>query len=316
LPPRLSALLSTHNPDPGRLARTLDALFAQTLPASDWELIVVDNGSNPPLDAAQLGLKRHPHARLLREDRLGLLFGRLAGINNSKGELILFCDDDNVLAANFFARAVEIFSTYPRLGNASGKNIPEYETIPPAWASEFESCLALRDYGEGRRIGDGRTESYPDFAFGGGGAVFRREALVPFLAEFKSGTNHHIPGRTGTDLASGEDNNFVLSVVKAGFSVGYFPELVTTHLIPSGRLEKEYLGRLNHGIAKSWVQVLALHGICPWKPINSWTVPLRKGRAFLRYHAWAGPAEYVRWRGACGHFEGLALIGKQWVDCT
>ena len=152
MPPRLSALLSTHNPDPGRLARALDGLFAETLPASDWELIVVDNGSNPPLDAAQLGLERHPYARLLREDRLGLLYGRVAGIDNSKGELILFCDDDIVLAADFFVRAVEIFSAYPRLGNASGKSIPEYEATPPVWASEFDGCLAIRDFGEERRI--------------------------------------------------------------------------------------------------------------------------------------------------------------------
>jgi glycosyltransferase involved in cell wall biosynthesis len=302
--------LSAHNPNPGRLACALGGLFAQTLPVSDWELIVVDNASTPPLDVAKLGVRRHPRARLLREDRLGLLFGRLAGINNSEGELIVFCDDDNVLAADFLVRAVEIFATHSRLGNASGKSLPEYEATPPAWAAEFEGCLALRDFGEECYIGDCWSGSYPDFAFGGGGAVFRRKALVTFLAEFKSGTNNHIPGRTGTDLTSGEDNNFVLSVVKAGFSVGYFPELVTTHLIPSVRLEKQYLGRLNHGIAKSWVQVLALHGICPWKPVNSWTVPLRKGRAFLRYRAWAGPAEYVRWRGVCGHFEGLALIGK------
>lgn len=309
-PPRLSVLLSTHNPDPAYLARALEGLLAQTLPASDWELIVVDNASTPPLDSTKLGLARHPRARLLREDQLGLLFGRLSGIDNSKGDLISFCDDDNVLAADFLTRAVEIFSTYPRLGNASGKSTPEYEATPPAWASEFSGCLALRDFGEERRIGDGWTGSYPAFAFGGGGALFRRKALVPFLAEFKSGTNLYIQGRTGKDLASGEDNNFVLSVVKGGFSVGYFPELVTTHLIPTARLEKRYLGRLNHGIAKSWVQVLALHGICPWQPVDSWTVPLRKARAYFRYHAWAGPAEYVRWRGACGHFEGQALIGK------
>jgi hypothetical protein len=102
-----------------------------------------------------------------------------------------------------------------------------------------------------------------------------------------------------------------MSLLKKGWTVCYAPELRMTHVIPFLRLTREYLSRLNHGIAKSWVQVLALHGVCPWKPVDSWTVPLRKGRAYFRYHAWAGPAEYVRWRGACGNFEGRALIGRQ-----
>jgi glycosyltransferase involved in cell wall biosynthesis len=312
--PRLSVLLSTHNPHPDRLARTLDSIFSQMPSAYEWELVVIDNASNPPLDAAKLELGRHPYARLLREERLGLLFGRLAGLDNSKGDLILFCDDDNVLAGDFLARAVEIFSTDPHLGNASGKCFPEFETTPPAWAAEFEGCLALRNFGDVRQVGTGWSGSYPDFAFGGGGAVFRREALAPFLTAFKNGADIGVHGRTGIELTSGEDNNFILSVLKAGFHVGYFPELVMTHLIPAQRLNKNYLGRLNHGIAKSWVQVLALHGICPWTPVDPWTVPLRKCRAYFRYHAWAGPSEYVRWRGACGHFEGRALIGRQKID--
>jgi len=295
----------------GRLASTLTGIFAQSLPTSEWELVVVDNASTPPLNAVEIGLTRHPHARLLREERLGLLFGRVAGLDNSNGELVVFCDDDNVLAPDFLARAVAIFSTYKRLGNASGKSLPEFEAGPPGWITEFEGCLALRNFGDERRIGDNWTGSYPDFAFGGGGSVFRRTALAPFLKEFKKGADVVVYGRTGNDLASGEDNNLILAVVKAGFSVGYFPELVMTHLIPVQRFEKKYLAQLNHGIAKSWVQVLALHGICPWKPVNPWTVPLRKWRAYLRYHAWAGPAEYVRWRGACGQFEGRALIGRQ-----
>jgi glycosyltransferase involved in cell wall biosynthesis len=309
--PLTSVLISTHNPHRGRLARTLESIFAQTLSSREWELVVVDNASTPPLDATEIGLTRYSHARLVRENRLGLLFGRLAGIDNSKGELILFCDDDNVLAADFLACAVAIFSTHPRLGNASGKSLPEFEVRPPAWITEFEGCLALRNFGSERHIGNSWTGSYPDFAFGGGGSVFRREALGPFIAAFKRGADIGILGRTGKNLASGEDNCFILSVIKAGFSVGYFPELVMTHLIPAHRLDKKYLGRLNHGIAKSWVQVLAQHEICPWKPVVSWSVPLRKCRAYFRYHAWAGSAEYVRWRGACGHFEGRALIRSQ-----
>src|SRR5262245_28835260 len=95
--PIISVLLSTHNPHRGRLGRALDGLFAQSLSANDWELVVVDNASAPMLDGRTLGLERHPRARLVREERLGLIFGRIAGIEASRGEIVIFCDDDNVL---------------------------------------------------------------------------------------------------------------------------------------------------------------------------------------------------------------------------
>jgi len=304
----VSVLISTHNPHWGRLSRTLDGLLAQTLSANDWELVVVDNASTPFLAAQALRLERHPRARLVREERLGLIFGRIAGIEASRGEIVIFCDDDNVLAPDFLTRTVEIFSADPRLGNASGKSLPDFETAPPLWTQEFYGNLALRDFGNEQHVYEGWSGEYPTLAFGGGGAAFKRSALVGVLLRLSTRTEI-IPGRTGQEFASGEDNDIILSLLRDGWRVGYFPELLMTHIIPATRLAPTYLGRLSHGIAKSWLQVLALHGICPWKPASNWSVPLRKWRAYLRYRAWAGPAEYVRWRGACGHFEGRAIIG-------
>lgn len=307
----MSVLVSTHNPNPERLARTLDGLLAQTLPQSEWELVVVDNGSRIPLDPATLGLKRHGHARVLREERLGLIYARLAGIASSTGELIVFCDDDTVLEPEYLAAALRIFTGDARLGNAAGLSLPEFGIEPDRWVREFDGCLGVRSLPNEIRIQDGWTGTYPGFAGGGGGAVFRRRALPSWLRGRKSHVNAlMLPGRQGTELTSGEDNHLVLEVLKAGWRVGFFPQLVMRHLIPPARLERRYLGRLNRGIAKSWVQVLSMHGICPWAPAAPWTVPLRKLRAYFAYRAWAGPAEYVRWHGACGHFEGRALIHR------
>jgi hypothetical protein len=49
--PPLSVVLCTWNPRGDIVARVLAALAEQTLPADAWELIVVDNASNPPVDA-------------------------------------------------------------------------------------------------------------------------------------------------------------------------------------------------------------------------------------------------------------------------
>jgi glycosyltransferase involved in cell wall biosynthesis len=298
----------------GRLARTLESLFAQTLPVSEWELVIVDNSSTPPIDPTDLGLMRHPHARLVREEKLGLIYGRISGVANSTGEFIVFCDDDTCFESSYLLSAIQVFSDNPGLGCAVGKSLPEFEAQPASWTNEFFGCLGLWDHGAQSLFQSNWDGRWPSFAGGGGGAVFRRTALADILTGIGLKGRDKITGRAGESLSSGEDNHIVLSVLKKGWTVGYVPEMKMTHLIPSLRLSREYLGRLNHGIAKSWVQVLALHGICPWKSIDSRTVSLRKFRAYLRYRAWAGPAEYVRWRGACGHFEGLALIARQELD--
>jgi hypothetical protein len=101
-----------------------------------------------------------------------------------------------------------------------------------------------------------------------------------------------------------------LHALAAGWSVGYFPQLCLTHLIPAARLTRDYLARLNHGIAKSWVEVLDRHGIRPWPPIPAWSVPLRKLRARVRFHAWRDTPSYIRWRGACGRLDGQSLLDQ------
>ncbi|MGA2852681.1 MAG: glycosyltransferase, partial [Verrucomicrobiota bacterium] len=45
----ISIIICTHNPREDYLRRVLEALRAQTLPARDWELLLVDNASEKPL---------------------------------------------------------------------------------------------------------------------------------------------------------------------------------------------------------------------------------------------------------------------------
>ena len=165
-----------------------------------------------------------------------------------------------------------------------------------------------RDLGEKEQLaGMTHPPTYPGCAPVGAGMVARRKAITPWV-EATGQSGDVVTGRMGQNLTSGEDSDIVMCALRAGWEVGYFPQLSLTHLIPAGRVSGEYLARLNYGIAKSWVQVLARHGMRPWPPVARWTVPLRKWRSYVSCRAWRGPAEYIRWKGACGQFEGRALI--------
>ena len=149
-------------------------------------------------------------------------------------------------------------------------------------------------------------KNYPLCAPIGAGMVLRREAAQVWLDAPDPG----LTDRRGGELTSGGDNDIVLTLFGAGWDVAYFPDLSLTHLIPASRLDPEYLARLNRGIQKSWVQVLARHHICPWPPIPSWTLAARHFRAWFIHRAWTSDAARIRWQGICGKFEGLANLSS------
>jgi len=260
----------------------------------------VDNASDPPLSGS-LDISGFPHFRIVHEPRTGLTSARLTGFSSARGKVLVLVDDDTILHPDYLEKAFHAMTTQPHLGCTGGKSIPEFEVPPDPWMAEFFNLLALRDLGE-QPLRAGWNQEYPLSSPVGAGMVLRREVAETWL---KTG-NSAITDRKGAELSSGGDNDIVLCALKAGWQVGYDPTLVLTHLIPASRLDTSYLERLNHGIQKSWMQVLSLHGINPWPPIPKWSVAPRKLKAWFTRRAWTSPAARIRWRGACGHFEGRA----------
>jgi GT2 family glycosyltransferase len=86
--PPVSVIVPTHN-RPDSLARLMDSL----LPAHPDEVIVVDDGSKPPvaLQHPQVKLIRNPHPKLVSA-------ARNAGAGAAQGEVLIFIDDDCVVA--------------------------------------------------------------------------------------------------------------------------------------------------------------------------------------------------------------------------
>lgn len=308
----ISVIIPTRNPHPGRLAQALEGLATQTLPSSDWEVVLVDNGSDvPQTDTALAGLP--VETRVIREPSIGLTPARLAGINAAHGDVLVFVDDDNILDRSYLTAVADSFAARPSLGAAGGPVVPLWEAPPPKWTQEFHGLLALRDLGPELRIARGGSRApWPDFAPVGAGLAVRRYHALAYAEAVARDPRRSRLDRSGGNLASGGDNDLVFTTLHAGGDVGYLPDLGLRHLIPVSRLQPTYLARLNRGIMRTWVQVLALHGQCPWPAISRVSVPLRAARAYLRARAWRGPAERVRWAGMLGQFEGQADLKAAW----
>lgn len=82
--PRFSVIVPGHG-RPGPLAACLRALARQDYPADRYEVIVVDDGSEPPLGP---GDADDPRVRWLRQPHAGPAAARNAGAATARGELL------------------------------------------------------------------------------------------------------------------------------------------------------------------------------------------------------------------------------------
>lgn len=91
--PASSVIIPTRN-RPEQVVRCLDALAAQAIEPGSFEVVVVDDGSEPPL---ALDPARWAHAFplvVIRQSNTGPAGARNRGVSAARGEILAFTDDD------------------------------------------------------------------------------------------------------------------------------------------------------------------------------------------------------------------------------
>jgi glycosyltransferase involved in cell wall biosynthesis len=238
-----SIIICTHNPRPHYLDRVLSALRSQELPCNQWELLLVDNASQPPL-ASHWDLSWHPNARHIRENELGLAAARRRAMEEATAELLVFIDDDNVLANNYVSQALRIKQDWPSLGTwGSGKIIPEFELQPAAHLKPYLPRLALRDY---KQAAWSNVLTCNTATPAGAGMCVRANVAKEYRRLYDSETIH-LTDRKGNTLLGHGDFEIAFAGCSLGYGMGVFPELRMTHLIPKERVSDEHFLRQAEG---------------------------------------------------------------------
>ena len=96
------------------LREALDSVYAQT--HSDYEIIVVDDGSTDPKTRSILDEIDSPVIRLLRTSNGGLAMARNRGIAASTGDIILPLDADDLIAPTYLEKGVSVLTANPDVG--------------------------------------------------------------------------------------------------------------------------------------------------------------------------------------------------------
>jgi glycosyltransferase involved in cell wall biosynthesis len=242
-----------------RFPLVLDGLYEQTQTKEiTWEVIVIDNNSRD--DTAQIVQnyqKKWGDAIALDyffEARQGLAFARERAIQEAKGELVAFLDDDNIPAKDWVYQAVQFSLKYPRAGAYGGRILADFEVDPPENINKIIGFFAIRDRGDRANLYKPKVLSLPP----GAGLVVRKKVWQECCAE-----SYQFIGRIGDSMLGGTDYEMLVYIYKIGWEIWYNPEMSLKHKIPAHRLEKDYLFSLIHGscltffplkmiIAKNW----------------------------------------------------------------
>lgn len=239
----VSVIIPAHNPRRDYLARVLAALDAQTLPKSQWELVIVDNCSKPalPVELARTG---HPGGRVVREERTGLTSARLAGFAATTGEIIVLVDDDNMLAPGYLAAALQIAAEHSGLGTWSGRVDLEFESGVPLPPKQWWGYLAYRQPASPSMSSD---IAHHDSTPWGAGMCIRRPIAMAYGELARADASRASLDLQGKQLVYGGDTDIAYTGCDRGYSKGVFPELRLNHLVPRERCTEEYFVRSIEG---------------------------------------------------------------------
>lgn len=96
------------------LRKSLEALFSVDFPFTDFEVVLVDDGSTDGTEEMVRSLDPPYRLKYLRQEHKGLAAGRNLGIKSSEGEIVLFIDDDCMAHRSLLAEHLKSHEKHPK----------------------------------------------------------------------------------------------------------------------------------------------------------------------------------------------------------
>lgn len=240
---KLSVITPSLNPRKEYIRRVFDALGKQTVPLREWEYLVVDSGNTPPL-RERFDLSWHPHASIIGAPEQRLAVSRLRGLEQARGNLIVFVDDDNVLAADYLETAMREMEKYSFIGVLGGYVEAEFHGEVQPWMHEFLPILGASQF---------LPKPVRDICYGcpagpwvpsGSGMIIRKAVAAEYCRQVAADPSKLTIGRVGGRLLGSDDVDLAYTSFDLDMAIGRSIHPRLTHLIPASRLTEQYLVRL------------------------------------------------------------------------
>lgn len=277
--PFVSILIATRNRR-RLLARTLAALRAQQWPSDRFEIVVADNGSTDGTAdlVAAAAAAGGPAIRTVRVSTPGKSHAVNAALALARGEIVALTDDDVQPEPGWLDRLCAAFAE-AGVDFVAGRILPQWECEPPPWMSPaLYGVLAIPDNGTERLAITPRTTRVVPI----GANMAVRSDVIARIGGLRTDL-----GKLEGTLRTGEDHEFFLRMLAAGFRGVYEPEAVVRHWVPRERLDRAYCRRW---LYQNGRDVARLHAVHAAPAAHLFGIPRylwRQGAANLLAMLWA-----------------------------
>ncbi len=238
--PSVTVAIATYN-RAQLLRQTLEGLVKQDYPAERLEILVINNNSPDRTEetVASFASAAHPPRHVL-ERQQGANFARNRAIQEARGDIIIFADDDILVEAGWVREMVRPFEEHPelRIGAVGGEVIPVFPDGCPAWVAGFHGPQALR-----AGCGPLRPGQVPMSA----SLAFLRRTFTE-LGFFDTAL-----GRKGGVVFGGDENLVIKRLFKGGYEVWFAPACPVLHQMPAERTTFRYVRKHAFDSARSRV---------------------------------------------------------------
>ena len=239
-----------------RLSNTFAHLANQNVHDSiSWEIVIVDNSSKDNtrqvIGDLLTNLPFKCPVKVVTELQPGLSNARRKGMNESKYEYIVFCDDDNWLSPNYVSEAFRILNENALCGIAGSKILPAFEIGKPKWFDDYEMY-----YSVGERFHSSGDVTHTAGSVLGAGMITRKSIWQKI---FQSNYKFLCVDRKGNNLSTGGDMEMCKIVRQLNYRIYYSNVIHLKHFIPKERLSLKYLKKNAFGVGMYYMLIQPYH---------------------------------------------------------
>ena len=234
----ISVIICSHNPKRAFFEHVLASLQQQTVPYDQWELLIIDNASDTPIQK-EYNTSWHPNVRFATEPQLGVTYARARGILEAQGNWLIMVDDDAPLFPDYIQCALNIIQQHPHVACFGGNQLPYTDVKPPRHYHAYLEMIGYRVVHRDRISNMYMWETTP----AGAGMVVKRSIAQLYANAVFNKKQHAALGRKGNSLMSSQDIDLAYNSIDQGFFNGVFASLKVYHLHIEEHLNDEYLWR-------------------------------------------------------------------------
>ena len=241
------------NSNAARLKQSIDSVLSQTY--RDLELIVVDDGSNEPIQTEVDNITSDNRVKVFRIKHSGLGAALNHGISHSKGEYIARLDDDDIALSSRIEKQVAFLDSHPEVScvgtwfyDMVGNKFLPHRAYPSEHEQIVQGLLSLH-WGLAHTAVMFRKTAFErigEYRISGGGQdldLFLQLGTVGKLANINEYLTCYRMSATGLGTVNPKKNEAYLFALEDVLNRGLYPEYVDLTKASIERLKEESVSK-------------------------------------------------------------------------